>query len=404
VRIFGFAMVCALLGVAATAPAVEAQVKLAGSTETGVGPVFEYWKFGGDGIPQPTVDGSTNVNVTRATQWSIPLAVAVPIGSRWKIDLNGAYANSEVRLAAADPTTGSDTYKLSGVNDLRIRATGHIVGDNVLVTAGVNLPTGETEFDQEELSALRVVSAPALSFQVPVLGTGGGGTLGVVLAKELGQWAWAFGTSYEMRRQYTPIAVAAGIPVDFSPGDAVRLSLGTSRLFGQHSMTLGFSADFYSSEKLEGGTATGGTAVGESQLGPIYTADFQFDVASTRFRELTFYAVERYRSEYEQNGIKTQNSNANYLDVGFRSVAGLAPSTGLLFAINGRHQTGLDSDDLLTTAAIASGSLTLGLQQRLAGNYSLQPFVRVQGGRLESGDVSSNVTGFSGGLTLGVRF
>jgi hypothetical protein len=184
----------------------------------------------------------------------------------------------------------------------------------------------------------------------------------------------------------------------------VHLSLGTSRLFGQHSMTFGVSADFYSSEELEGSTAAGATATGESQLGPIYTADFQFDVASSRFRELTFYAVERYRSEYEQNGQKTPNSSANYLDVGFRAVAGLAPSTGLLFAINGRHQTGLDSDDLLTTAAIASGSLTLGLQQRLAGNYSLQPFVRVQGGRLESGDTSTNVTGFSGGLTLGVRF
>jgi hypothetical protein len=397
-------MACALFGVAATAPALEAQIKLAGNTETGVGPVFEYWKFGSDGIPQPTVDGSANVNVTRATQWSIPLVVAVPIGSRWRIDLNGAYANSEVHLASADPSTGSDSYTLSGINDLRIRATGHIVGDNLLVTAGVNLPTGETEFDEEQLSALRVVSAPALSFQVPVLGTGGGGTLGVVLAKQLGQWAWAFGTSYEMRRRYTPIALAAGIPVDFSPGDAVHLSLGTSRLFGQHSMTFGVSADFYSSEELEGSTAAGATARGESQLGPIYTADFQFDVASSRFRELTFYAVERYRSEYEQNGQKTPNSSANYLDVGFRAVAGLAPSTGLLFAINGRHQTGLDSDDLLTTAAIASGSLTLGLQQRLAGNYSLQPFVRVQGGRLESGDTSTNVTGFSGGLTLGVRF
>ena len=59
---------------------------------------------------------------------------------------------------------------------------------------------------------------------------------------------------------------------------------------------------------------------------------------------------------------------------------------------------------MLTTAAIASGTLTLGLVQRLTSNYSLQPFVRVQGGRLESGDVSSTVTGFGGGLTLAVRF
>jgi len=181
------------------------------------------------------------------------------------------------------------------------------------------------------------------------------------------------------------------------------LSLGTSRLVGQHNMTFGLSADFFSNEELETGT-TSGVAVGKSQLGPIFTADWQFDVASSRFRELTFYVVERYRTEYKREGTKVSDSNANYLDIGFRGVAGLAPSTGLLVALNGRHHTGLGSDDFLTTAAIASGSLTLGLLQQLGSSYSLQPFVRLQGGRLESGEASSNVTGFTGGLTLGVRF
>jgi hypothetical protein len=168
-------------------------------------------------------------------------------------------------------------------------------------------------------------------------------------------------------------------------------------------MTFGLSSDFFSKETLE--TTTGsGPVVGESQLGPIFTADVQFDVATSRFRELTFYAVDRYRTEYKRSGVKTPDSDGNYLDVGVRALAGLGRSTGLLVSVNGRHHTGLGSDDLLTTAAIASGTLTLGLQQRLASNYSLQPFVRVQGGRLESGDESSTVTGFSGGLTLGVRF
>lgn len=393
----------ACIVLAASAPALTAQVKLAGSTESGVGPVFEYWKLGGGGIPQPTIDGSGTVQVTRVTQWSVPLSVAVPVGNRLTIDLTGAYASSDVQLSGQDPITGTDGYTLSGLTDLRVRATGRIVGDNVLITAGVNLPTGATEHNEEELSALRVVGAPAFSFQVPVLGIGGGGTLGVVLAREVGAWALAFGTSYEMRTKYTPISVAAGIPVDFSPGDAVRLSLGGSRLMGQHNMTFGVSADFYSTEELETGTS-GGEPVAESQLGPIYTADWQFEVASTRFRELTFYIVDRYRTEYKQAGVKRPDSNANYLDAGFRAVAGLAPSTGLLIALNGRHHTGLGSDDFLTTAAVASGSLTVGLLQRLGSNYSVQPFVRVQGGRLESGDASSNITGFSGGLTLGVRF
>ena len=397
------AVVRAIIGLAATTSTVAAQVKLAGFTETGLGPVFEAWKFGGDGIPQPTIDGANSVRVTRATQWSIPVSVAVPIGSRLTFDVTGAYASSEVTLSAPDPTIGADGYALSGLADIRIRATGRVIGDNVLITAGLNIPTGKTELNEEELSASRIVGAPALSFQVPVLGIGGGGTLGVVLAREVGAWAWAFGTSYEMRKQYSPISVVAGIPVDFSPGDAVRLSLGASRFLGQHNMTFGLSADLFSEEELESGT-TSGVAVGRSQLGPIYTADWQLEVASSRFRELTFYVLERYRTEYEREGEKISGSDANYLDIGFRSIAALAPATGLLVAVNGRHHTGLSSDDLLTTAAIASGSLTLGVVQRVRGNYSLQPFVRVQGGRLESGEASSTVTGFSGGLMLGARF
>ena len=77
-------------------------------------------------------------------------------------------------------------------------------------------------------------------------------------------------------------------------------------------------------------------------------------VAASRFLELTFYVVDRYRTEYERENVKVNDSNANYLDAGVRSVTGLSPSTGLLSALNGRHHTGLKSDNLLTTAGIAS--------------------------------------------------
>ena len=394
---------CAVIALAAVTRGLGAQGKLAGDTRTAVGPIFELWRFGGDGIPQPTVDGTASVNVTRLTQWSIPVSVVMPVGQRWTFDLTSAYASSDVSLSSVDPLTGSDGYTLSGLADVRLRATGRIVGDAVLVTAGINLPTGKTKLDEEELSALRVVAAPALSLQVPVLGVGGTGTLGVILARQLGAWGSAFGVSYEMRNKYSPVSIAAGLPVDLSPGDAVRLSLGVDRLIGQKSMTVGLSADFYSEDVLEPDESTGVPST-PTQLGPIFTADWQLNAVTSRFRELTFYAVERYRSEYKRAGQKTPNSNANYLDVGVRAVAGVAPSTGVLVALNGRHHTGMDSDQFLTTAAIASGTLTLGLVQQIAGNYSLQPFVRLQGGRLESGDASSNVTGFSGGLTFGVHF
>ena len=113
----GSAAFCAVLALSVVTQAVGAQGKLAGSAQSGLGPIFERWQFGGDGIPQPTIDGSASVRVTRLTQWSVPIAVAVPIGDRWTVDLTSAYASSEVDLGSVknslgiDPDTDRLTYR-----------------------------------------------------------------------------------------------------------------------------------------------------------------------------------------------------------------------------------------------------------------------------------------------------
>ena len=75
---FKSAVVRACVVLVGTSSAAVAQVKLAGDATSVVGPIFEVWKFGSDGIPQPTVDGASSVRVTRASQWSIPVSVVVP--------------------------------------------------------------------------------------------------------------------------------------------------------------------------------------------------------------------------------------------------------------------------------------------------------------------------------------
>jgi hypothetical protein len=395
-----------MLAVTLLPATLGAQGTLAGAPESGVGPVYETWRFGGDGILQPTVGGVSAVRVTRASQWSIPLAVTVPMGRRWQFDVTGAYARGTVELADIDSTVGADRYELQGVTDVRLRATGRLVGDNVLLTVGLNAPAGQTSLNQGELSALRVLAAPALSFQAPVLGTGASGTVGLVLAREIAGWAWAVGTSYEVRNKYTPIAVTAGLPVDLSPGNAMHVSAGVDGLVGPHGMTLGLSADFFGRDRLSlvAGAGADGPPGATSQLGPILTADWQLHVAAARFRELTVYVVDRYRTPYERDGRRLPGSSGNYLDAGFRAVAAMTPSTGALVALNGRHHTGLSSDETFTTAATRAAALTLGIVHDVTRDYSLQPFVRAQAGRLTSGSSSAGVTGLSGGVTLRARF
>ena len=59
---------------------------------------------------------------------------------------------------------------------------------------------------------------------------------------------------------------------------------------------------------------------------------------------------------------------------------------------------------VVATAAITSGTLTLGLVQDLGGGYALQPFARAQTGRVKTGDNSATVQGLAAGVTLGMRF
>ena len=375
----------------------SAQERLTGLRSVMLSPVFETWSFSGD-LKQPMGDGPDSLLIGDAQQWMIPLSVLVPLGRRWAVDVTAAYASSEVTLGDG---AEKRTVSLAGPTDTRIRLTGRFAGDNLLLTLGVNAPTGSTSLDEEEITALRIIGSPALGAQIPTLGTGFGGTAGIVFARPVGEWAWAFGASYEMRSEYAPLAVVGGIASpDFNPSDVVHLSLGTSGLVGAHEMTFGVSADLFSEDKL----TLGGSSDATTRLGPIYTVEWELRLAAPRFRELALSVVDRYRSSYEQGGETVENSSGNYVDVALRGALPLRTGTDLVLALGGRHHTGLDSDNSLASAALASGTMSLGLAQDLGSGYLLQPFVRGQLGRVESADASADLTGLAVGIGLGRRF
>src|SRR5687768_9120240 len=147
-----------ILLISSVAP-VAAQERLTGIRTTVVGPVYESWSFGG-GLVQ--TGGTSNVELDGASQWMLPVAVVIPLGSRFTFDLSAAYASMSVKLKGEDGTLGTDTYSLSGLTDTKLRLTTKLAGDNVLFTIGINAPSGKTELDAEELAALRVMAAPAL--------------------------------------------------------------------------------------------------------------------------------------------------------------------------------------------------------------------------------------------------
>jgi hypothetical protein len=385
---------------------LAAQSRLVGVRSASLGVTYESWRFS-DGLLQSTQAGN-DVLVDRAYQISFPLVVSVPLGEAWNVDLSAAYATSRVTLDGADSKLNVSRYSLSGLSDTRIRATGR-VSPLITVTAGLTLPTGQTSLTREEYEAFRVLAAPALSYQVARLGNGVSGTAGIVASKELGgMWAGALGASYELHGSYGAGSLALLTNPDYSPGDALRFSLGLDGPVGQHGMTLGLSVDFYPNQDAIRDSTFASDRFVSTQLGPVLTADWQLRIASPRFRELTLYVVDRYRTDYG-TGIGDSvsalpNSSGNYLDAGIRSAIPSGLETSIIAALNFRHQTGLDSDETISTARMVSGALTLGVARNLGSGYSVQPFIRGQVGRIGSGDLATTATGLAGGITLSRRF
>ena len=144
------------------------------------------------------------------------------------------------------------------------------------------------------------------------MGLGRAATAGVVLARHVAGWAWAFGGSYELRSGSTPLVISSGLPaLDFNPSDAIHLTLGTEGLVGAHAMTVGLSADIFSDDDYSSDGQPITSA--RTRLGPILTGEWQLRLATPRLRELVVYVTDRYRTKYSRAGTKIPESSANYL-------------------------------------------------------------------------------------------
>lgn len=382
------------LPLAAQDPGARVQ-RLLDPRTTSVGVVGHYWTFGDD-LFEPA---GSDLRITRAAQISVPLVFSIPLGTRFGFDVSGSYGYGGVEIESPDGQRAG--YYIEGPSDLRLRATGRLFGDQVLLVAGVNVPTGSTSLSQEELNALRILAAPALAMSPTQAGSGSGGSAGVVVTRQIAAWALAFGASYELRGEYTPLeAITAGTPsLDYDPGEAVHLTLGANRPLGPAMMSLSVSADFYSEDQM----ASGGAPLSTVQLGPTFGALAQVDLGGSRFRQLVVYLSERFRSEYEADGASVAGSSANYLSLGFRSVYPLSRAFDFTAGGELRVHSGLDADQSLATASATVVGATLGLAYRAAG-LSIAPFVAGHTGRIDPGSGSVSALGASAGILVTTRY
>jgi hypothetical protein len=379
-------------GTTATADEPTRPTGLAVLTGT-VAPIYQRWSFG-----DPIVQDSGRV--TTVSQLAVPFSLRFPLSERWSGDVSGAVARSTVE-------GDSQQWSLGGLTDLRLRAVGRLRGDNLLLTVGVNLPTGQVELDGDELRALQFVAAPTLGMAVPVFGGGLGGTVGLVAAGQAaGGWAYALGASLEQRTRFTAaeLTVAGNsTATDVRPGQAVHLSFGADGLVAGGRLSLFAIGDLFGDDQLRVRTSPFTAEESSYRLGPAVTSGARYEFPTTRLRSLTAAVTNRYRTKYKDaDGHPVDGSSGDAFDATVSAVTGTVDRPGLLLALRGRFDTGLASDDRLVSAASRIFGATVGVAIP-RGRYTATPSLRASFGTIDLGPTSTSARELALAFTLAAR-
>ena len=191
----------------------------------------------------------------KIAETAFPLFVVVPVLPALSIDVGTAYAMAHLEhRTLTGTTTSTTTSELSGLTDTQIRANYTFGQDFVVLTAGVNVPTGSATVESNELEAATRIGSDFLTFPISGFGSGFGMTGGVAVAQPIGPWNFGFGASLRHSSEYTPFRDATGVETKFTPGPEYRARLGADHAFGTGRVSLGLTFSKFGDDKANAST------------------------------------------------------------------------------------------------------------------------------------------------------
>jgi len=196
----------------------------------------------------------------KISQFSVPLFASIPVLPVLTIDVGTAYATAFLERQTVDAGGNPATVKseMSGLTDTQVRANYVFGQDFVVLTLGVNAPTGSATVDADELDAATRIGSDFLMFPISGFGSGFGLTGGVAVARPFGSWNVGFGGSVRHSSEYEPFRDPAGTAQKFQPGPEYRARLGIDHPFGTGQISLGLTFSQYGDDKANALTFNSG--------------------------------------------------------------------------------------------------------------------------------------------------
>ena len=183
------------------------------------------------------------------SEFTTPIFVVIPVSSTLNFDVGTAYAWARV---SPNGSNTEATSTISGLTDTQVRANLALGTDFVILTAGLNLPTGrESATQAQQLAAFRIGS-DFLAFPISNMGTGLGLTGGVALASPVGAWNLGAGASVRRSSAYEPVVAAGDARLRFEPGNEYRARVGIDHAFGTGRVAFGVTYSKFGDDDLGG--------------------------------------------------------------------------------------------------------------------------------------------------------
>jgi hypothetical protein len=328
---------------------------------------------------------------TKISELAIPLFVVVPVTARLSFDIGTSFTSVDVEQTAGGTSTKST---ISGLTDTQLRGNYTIGSDFVVLTAGLNLPTGQSKVNEDQLTAASLIGNDFLAFPISNMGTGFGGTGGIAIARPIGEWSVGAGASVRHSASYDPFNVN-GSAFHYQPGNEYRIRGGVDRAFGTGRINLGLTYSSFGDDDLAGSVYNTGnrwlTQVGmNNNFGPGM---------------LTFAAWDLYRPSGEIADFTDSTSIAT----GKENILAASLAYGIQTGSTTIIEPNVEGRVWSQPSGIPSSTIaTVGLRSQFSLiGYAVSPSVGYSFGRLGTGSnavtATSDLTGFHATIAIRLR-
>ena len=229
-------------------------------------------------------------------QFAYPVAVLIPFGKRFSVDIGTAYATTTV----ADAIGREESF--SGFTDTQLRGSYVFGNDRVVTSLMVNIPTGQETQSLKEFDVTSNVASNFLLFPVNSYGNGFSATGGVAVAIPAGSWNVGVAGSLRLNSEYQPFSDPGSTSVRYQPGLEGRIRAGADRLIGSSRLALGLTFSTFDNDQFTG------LAAGSGRYSPGNRLIGEVNLTSPAGSgSITAYAWDFYRTAGDNSTVTTSN-------------------------------------------------------------------------------------------------